>query len=67
MSLVGPLSREPDRDIRLAAFEDRYDELQASFEPLETAYYHTKGLLQQRMLLYAAANAEHFRSPRQAG
>lgn len=61
MNLVGPLSREPDRDMRLAAFEDRYDDLKAGFEPLETAYYRTKGLLWQRMLLYAAANGDHFR------
>jgi hypothetical protein len=34
MNLVGPLSREPDRDMRLAAFEDRYDDLQTRFGPL---------------------------------
>jgi len=63
MNLVGPLSREPDRDMRLTAFEGRYDELQAGFEPLEHAYYATKGLLRQRILLYAVANADHFQSP----
>jgi hypothetical protein len=62
ISLVGPLAREPDRDMRLAAFEDRYDELQARFEPLDSAYYAMKGLLRQRMLLYAVANARHFRT-----
>jgi HEAT repeat protein len=62
MSLVGPLSREPDRDMRLAALKDRYDDLQAAFKPLEAAYYRTTSLLRQRILQYAAANAEHFRS-----
>jgi hypothetical protein len=61
IKLVGPLAREPNRDLRLAAFEHRYDELQSAFEPLESAYYRTTGLLKQRMLLYAAANAEDFR------
>jgi HEAT repeat protein len=61
ISAVGPLAREPDREIRLAAFEDRYDDLQTRFGPLESAYYGTKGLLRQRMLLYAVAQAEHFR------
>lgn len=60
--LIGPLSREPDRDMRLAAFEERFDELQTRFEPLESAYYGTQGLLRQRLVLYAVANAEHFRS-----
>jgi HEAT repeat protein len=62
MNLVGPSAREPDRDMRLAAFEDRYDDLQTRFGPLESAYYGTKGLLRQRMLLYAVANAKHFRA-----
>jgi hypothetical protein len=62
MSLVGPLAREPYRDIRLAAFEGRYDDLQTRFGPLESAYYGTKGLLRQRMLLYAVENADDFRA-----
>jgi Domain of unknown function (DUF4375)/HEAT repeats len=62
MNLVGPLSREPDRDMRLAAFEGRYEELQGGFKPLESAYYRTTGLLRQRMMLYAIENAAHFRS-----
>jgi hypothetical protein len=62
MNLVGPLAREPDRDMRLAAFEDRYEDLETRFGPLESAYYGTKGLLRQRMLLYAVANEEHFRA-----
>jgi hypothetical protein len=66
MSLVGPLAREPDRDMRLAAFEDRYDELLLGFRPLEKAYYPRAGVLKQRMLLYAIANAEHFRTESQA-
>jgi HEAT repeat protein len=61
MKLVGPLSREPDRELRLAAFEDRYEELQACFRPLEQAFFATTGLLRQRVLLYAIKNAEHFR------
>lgn len=61
MSLVGPLARESGREMRLAAFEDRYDELLAKFEPLENEYYRTKGLLRQRLLLFAAEHGEHFR------
>jgi len=62
MKLVGPFSREPNREMRLAAFEDRFDGLRSRFGPLESAYYSTQGLLRQRMLMYAAANAAHFRS-----
>jgi hypothetical protein len=62
MRQVGPLAREPDRDMRLAAFEDRYDELQAAFEPLETAYYEMESRLRRRATLYAAQHAEDFRS-----
>jgi HEAT repeat protein len=62
MNLVGPLAREPDREMRLAAFEGRFDELLAGFAPLESAYYRTTGMLRQRILLYAVANTEHFRS-----
>jgi hypothetical protein len=62
MKLVGPFSREPNREMRLAAFEDRFDDLRSRFGPLESAYYSTKGLLRQRMLMYAVANAGHFRS-----
>jgi HEAT repeat protein len=61
MNLVGPLSRESDRDMRLSAFEDRYDELQAAFAPLESRYYATAGQLRQRILVFSAANAKHFR------
>jgi hypothetical protein len=66
MNLVGPLAREPDRDMRLSAFQDRFDDLQTQFRPLESAFYGTRGLLRQRMLLYAVANAEHFRAERTA-
>lgn len=62
MMLVGPLSREPDQAKRLTAFEGRYDELQDHFEPLQNAFYKTHDLLQQSMLIYAVANAEHFRN-----
>lgn len=62
MKLVGPLAREPNREMRLAAFEDRFDELQANFAPLESAFFGTTGLLRQRILLFAAANANHFRT-----
>ena len=61
MNLVGPLAREPDRDMRLSAFDGRYDELEAAFRPLEADFYKTTGLLRQKMLLYAVANADHFR------
>jgi hypothetical protein len=61
INLIGPLAREPDRDDRLAAFEDRYDELQKAFSPLESAYYGVTGIFRQRMWLYAIAHADHFR------
>ncbi len=60
MRLVGPLSREPDQDMRLAAFEGRFDELKAAFQPLESDYYRTQGQLRQRLLLHAAKHASHF-------
>jgi hypothetical protein len=62
MKLIGPLSREPDRDMRLTAFENRYDELQTAFAPLEKDFYRTNGMFRQRMFLYAAANPQHFRN-----
>jgi hypothetical protein len=62
MNLVGPLSREPDREGRLAAFEDRYDELQEKFAPLESEFYGTTGQFRQRLLLYAVEHPEHFRT-----
>ena len=61
MRHVGPLAREPDREMRLAAFEGRFDGLRLAFQPLETAYFRTQGLLKQKMLLYATKHAEHFR------
>ena len=60
MALVGPLAREPDREMRLAAFEDRYDELQTAFKPLQSAYYGVQGKLKQKMLLYAVRHREDF-------
>ena len=61
MRHVGPLAREPDRELRLTAFEGRWDELEPAFDPLETAYYATKAQLRQAWLLYAARHPEHFR------
>jgi hypothetical protein len=58
---VGPLTREPDRETRLAAFEGRYDELQSLFSPLESAYCTSAGALRVKWLLYAADHADHFR------
>ena len=60
MSLVGPLSREPEQDMRMAAFEGRFDELRERFYPLECAYYATDGLLRQKLWLHAIANPQHF-------
>jgi HEAT repeat protein len=62
MKHVGPLAREPDREMRLAAFEGRYEQLKAVFDPLESAYYQTGGRLRQKMLLYAVDHADHFRT-----
>jgi hypothetical protein len=61
MKLVGPLSREPERDMRLVAFENRFDELQSTFEPLETKYYPTSSKLRRMLNEYAARNAVDFR------
>lgn len=61
MRLVGPLSRETDRELRLTGFEGRWDELQPAFEPLESAYYKTQVQLRQAWLLYAIRHVSHFR------
>lgn len=61
IKLIGPLAREPDREMRLAAIEGRYEQLLAAFSSLESAYYSAGGLLRQKWLLYAARHPEHFR------
>lgn len=61
MKIVGPLAREPERELRLTAFEGRWDELQAAFDPLESAYYKGQAPLEQAWLLYAARHADDFR------
>lgn len=61
MKLVGPLARESDSELRLTAFEGRWDELQSAFKPLETAYYATNSQLRQAWLLFAVRHADHFR------
>ncbi len=61
MRAVGPLAREPDREMRLAGFEGRYDGLQEAFGPLESAYYAAAGRLRQAWMLYAARRAVEFR------
>ncbi|TVQ51575.1 MAG: DUF4375 domain-containing protein [Phycisphaerales bacterium] len=63
VDLVGPIARERDREIRLTAFEDRYDELRQRFEPLEDAFYATIGRFQQSLLLYAAEHADKILEP----
>ena len=61
LRLIGPLARDPDRETRLIAFQDRFDALQRQLEPLESAFYKTEGRLTQANLLYAARHADHFR------
>ncbi len=61
VQIVGPLAREPERELRLTAFEGRFDELRAAFDPLERAYYKTAAKLREAWLLYAADHPEHFR------
>lgn len=61
MRLVGPLSKESDRELRLTGFEGRWDELQPAFDGLESAYYAAKKQLRKAWLLYAIRNARHFR------
>ena len=58
---IGPLAREVEREMRLAAVEDRYDELLETFDPLERAFYDTVGRFRQKLLLYAARHADDFR------
>lgn len=58
---AGPLSMESDRELRLTAFEGRYDELKSLFSPLESAYYKTNHQLRIKWQLFAARHAEHFR------
>lgn len=62
ITLVGPLAREPDRELRMTAFEERFEALQALFAPLEKAYYRTRSRLRQAWLLYATRHPSHFRS-----
>lgn len=57
---VGPLVFEREHVLRMAAFEDRYDELVEMFRPLEEAFYRSTGLFRQKVLLYAAAHAAQF-------
>lgn len=59
--LVGPLSKEANRELRLTAFEGRWEELSAAFRPLETAYFATNVQLRQAWLLYATRHAAQFR------
>ena len=47
--------------MRLAVLDERHDEFDEAFEPLEKEYYRTCGLLRQKTLLYAAQHPEHFR------
>ncbi len=63
VDLVGPIARERDREIRLTAFEDRYEELRQRFGPLENAFYATTGRFRQLLLLYAAEHAEKILEP----
>jgi Domain of unknown function (DUF4375)/HEAT repeats len=60
--LVGPLSRESDRELRLTAFEGQWDKLQPAFDTLERFYYHAQVPLRQTWLLYAVRHADHFHS-----
>jgi len=60
IKLIGPLACEPDRDLRLSAFEGRLTELQSAFDPFETAYYDAKVSLRQSYLLYAVRHRDHF-------
>jgi hypothetical protein len=62
VKLAGPLSKETDRELRMTAFEDRFDELKAAYHPLESAYYDKTARLHQQMLEYAAQFAEDFKS-----
>ena len=61
IKLVGPLALESDRELRLNAFEGRWDELQPAFGPLESAYYATQAGLRQAWLLHAVRHADQFR------
>jgi len=60
MRLMGPLSRDPDQDRRLSAFEGQYDKFKAAFEPLEAAFFRTNGVLRQKALMYASNQIHHF-------
>ena len=64
MRLIGPLAREPDRDMRLAAFEGRYEELRSAFRPLEDAVYASS--LTSAMLAHATKHPEQFREANDA-
>jgi hypothetical protein len=61
MRLVGPLSRDSDRELRLTGFAQRWDELQPAFDSLERTYYATHVKLRQAWLLYAVRHAARLR------
>ena len=61
MRLIGPISRERDRELRLTAFEGRYEHIEAALEPLEESCKPTIRQLPIKIRLYAIRHAEHFR------
>lgn len=63
MKLAGPLSRELDRELRLTAFESRWDELAPAFRQLEQPYFAAAENLRKAWCLYAIRHADQFRPP----
>jgi hypothetical protein len=59
--VIGPIARERNRELRLTAFEGRYEEIEAALEPLELLYKPTIRQLPVKIHLYAIQHAEHFR------
>jgi HEAT repeat protein len=60
IELIGPLAFEKNRDQRLTAFEGRFDELQAAFDPLEEAFYKANGRFTQCVMQYAIQHRADF-------
>ena len=60
MKLIGPLARETERDMRMAAFDGRYKDLKGPLNELDSRYYGAKSDLRQQWLRYAADRPGEF-------
>jgi hypothetical protein len=57
---IGPNATNRDRDVRLAPFASRYEELQKKFKAVQTKFYRSKGRYELRLRLYMIDHAADF-------